>query len=150
MKRSGLIRNILVGLAFAIALISLEFGEFKNMSLFRSQPVYKWQGTADREPSSYMAVKVLAIQPKRTGLFGIGNSPSVDGYYPDARGIRAVRLDDAVKIRIEAPLSAVPDATSPGTRLTLVMVDDKHFIRMIRAPEGLQDGHIEGWASQAP
>jgi hypothetical protein len=49
---------------------------------------FEWQGAADRPITTKLLVRVDAIKKTSTGLFGLGNSPSVAGHQPDPHTMR--------------------------------------------------------------
>ena len=50
---------------------------------------FKWEWPAGRPIARKVLVHVDAIDKVSSGLFGLGRSPSVEGYLPDARTLRA-------------------------------------------------------------
>ncbi len=49
----------------------------------------KWEWPAGRPIAAKVLLRVDAIDKVSSGLFGLGKSPSMDGYLPDARTLRA-------------------------------------------------------------
>ncbi len=49
---------------------------------------FKWEGAADRPIATKLLVRVDSLKKTSTGLFGLGNSPSLAGYQPDPHTLR--------------------------------------------------------------
>jgi len=66
-----------------IALTSSLMFAFTSGALTMSKRTFTWEWPGDRSPQSKAAVQVISIQTRSKGLFGLGNSPSLAGSYPD-------------------------------------------------------------------
>jgi len=113
----------------------------------RSEPLV-WQGAADRKPSQFIAIRVNEMRKEGSGLFGIGNSPSLAGSMPDPRIVEGNRIGtDGPVVKVKAPGGELPVRLAKGSRLVLGLVDPQHVICLLLAPDTVADATLISWAS---
>jgi len=107
---------------------------------------FKWEGVADRPIATKLLVRIDSLKKTSTGLFGLGNSPSVGGYQPDPHTLRGeVVSGPAVlagrKFALELP-GYKAKALTAGAQAGLGLVADRSkegrdiVVCVAPAPEG--------------
>lgn len=110
-----------------------------------------WQGAAGRKPTRFVPVEVTSVKPDKGGVFGIQQSPSIAGAYPDAQTIEGMSLGGSrVFVKARAPGAELPRGLATGQRLVLGLVDDTHFICFIVPPADVPADALARWASEQP
>lgn len=107
----------------------------------------EWQGAAGRQPEHHLVLRVVGLKRDRGGLFGLGRSPAMPGYLPDAHVITAEMAEGAdrgARIRARVP-GMIAEGITPGCLIALAMVDAKHAIGLLRPPAGLSPERIAAW-----
>lgn len=124
-----------------------SLGEKPPMSLTnRSEPL-EWEGAADRKPTLFAPIKVLGVKKERGGLFGLRNSPSMEGFQPDSHLIEGTLLQGGGKVRLSLPGSEVPAGLASGARAVLGLVDADHVICVLLPPAEVTDDALATWAA---
>ena len=103
-----------------------------------------WEGAAGLPPQRFLVLRVDSVEKDRGGLFGIRNSPSLAGSYPDATVITAT--GPAGKWRLRGPGAELAGLTD-GKRVVVGLVDDGHFLCVLLPPSDLPDSAVAGWAA---
>lgn len=119
-------------------------------SLAKTKPLL-WQAAAGRKPVRFVPIAVTSVTPETGGSFGIGQSPSMAGAYPDARNVQGRALNETVHIvTVRAPATALPHGLAEGQRLVLGLVDDGHVICLLAPPANVAVDSLADWAKEQP
>jgi hypothetical protein len=122
--------------------------EGSSMSLFSKAKPLLWQGAAGRKPVRFVSISVTRVKAERGGSFGIGQNPSIEGAFPDARNVEGRALDQTLgSVTARAPASALPAGLAAGQRAVLGLVDDRHVICILVPPADVPVDGLGQWAA---
>jgi hypothetical protein len=123
--------------------------EQSAMSSFSGSKPLLWQAVAGRKPVRFVPIEVSSIKPEKGGLFGIGQSPSIGGAFPDARNVAGRVLDATVEVvTARAPAAALPSGLAEGQRVVLGLVDAEHVICFLVPPADVPTNGLVQWAEK--
>jgi len=119
------------------------------ISSFATAKPLLWQGGAGRKPVRYVPIEVSSVNAEQGGSFGIGQSASMEGAYPEARKVEGRVLDATIAmVALIAPAAALPDGLAKGQRAVLGLVDDKHVICVLVPPANVPTNDLAPWAAE--
>lgn len=108
-----------------------------------------WQGAADRKPTRFIPIEISSVKPDKGGLFGIQESPSIVGAFPNAQNVEGKTLDGSAHVvKARAPGAELPQGLAPGQRVVLGLVDDAHVICFLVPPSDLPTSDLAQWAAK--
>ncbi|OWT81082.1 hypothetical protein CEY04_02560 [Achromobacter sp. HZ28] len=123
--------------------------ERSPMSSFASSKPLLWQGAAGRKAARFVPIEVSSVKPEKGGTFGIGQSASMEGAYPDARRVEGRVLDATIAVATAiAPAAALPKGLAQGQRAVLGLVDDAHVICVLVPPADVPIDGLAQWAAE--
>ncbi|WP_233236993.1 hypothetical protein [Bordetella sp. LUAb4] len=118
------------------------------MSSFANSKPLLWQGAAGRKPVHYVPIEITSVKPEQGGAFGIGQSASIEGAYPDARKVQGRVLDATIAVvSAIAPAAALPAGLAQGQRAVLGLVDSGHVICFLLPPADVPTSGLTEWAA---
>jgi hypothetical protein len=143
--RAGLLIAALAALPTPAAAGTMEGSSMSSFS--KAKPLI-WQGAAGRQPARFVSISVSSVRAEQGGSFGIGQNPSIEGAFPDARNVEGRALDQTIGIvTARAPASALPAGLAPGQRAVLGLVDDRHVICILVPPADVPVDGLAQWAA---
>ena len=95
-----------------------------------------WQWPNDRPPASVMTIEVSGLSKQRSGLFGLGRSPSFVKNLPEATEIVGkVVFGGPINrsVRVVVPGPEIPSGLETGERIDLQLFDDNTCIGLLRS-----------------
>ncbi len=116
-----------------------------SMSHAADPSALTWQGAAGRTPQRFLVLRVDGVSKDGGGLFGIRQSPSIAGSFPDATIIEA--SGEAGRRTLHGPGAELPTGLATGTRIAVGLVDETHFISVLLPPASVSDESVPAWAA---
>lgn len=141
-----------VSILTALGVVSLVFftqmtGGRKIVSRHADAKLLLWQAALDRRPIHFLPIEVNKIKADKGGLFGIRQSPSLVGSFPDPQIIEGrILKESGDRVQVRMPGMELPSGVERGQRLVLGLVDDTHVICLLRPSSGLSDRALVQWA----
>lgn len=111
----------------------------------------KWEWPGERRPEMWILVAAISIKKKRDGFFGIGKSPSIAGYLPDAHTMRATVASGpraGTELQLDLP-GLEANRFSAAPILALGLIENKIVICAREIPADVGKEQALDWAKKA-
>ena len=112
--------------------------------------IYKWEWPAGRVPQAWIVVDAIKIKKKSSGIFGVGNSPSLTGNLPDAHRFEAsITAGSGAGQTIEVYLPGLEAKRIAGAdKLAIGLVEGSVVICLLDVPPDVSKETAIDWAAR--